>query len=458
MNMGAADDEADAMPDDYKKNVFREVYLQCSNAIQSMEKELRKICHAPSSKLDNVLKDVKVKILLDELTLSFGYTRELTPWIKRCKLQVHLPVTVNEPTACLASNGASCKFFFRLRLQAPVLWMLLLPVVLCHIKVFKLRCIVTVDCYTPTLVLSPTPAPTYKPSSRSAKTVSASLCRSKNSCRCYTYSVVCAVLYNMKTKTKPVPKKDVTIRSLQHTSISEPHALQAGNGIAVKNGPDGSKATEFGNIDSLGDLGVLTSSSNVVSPVRSVDVSDGTVPSRGKQKVNDFNYETPSPHVSHAFPVEATTPYGSAVLPFESNYTQLLPPFGCSLDIPIPISRSLPIHYPFECSSRNGDSYTSTTGSFASEPAVIHQPSAAYVSTMPTNATGSSRAMARAGVMMNLDFSQGIILEAPSFTGSYGPTSGLPTPAEALWCNYSEILRAYMTAAQTTIRGTGLNC
>ena len=48
---------------------------------------------------------------------------------------------------------------------------------------------------------------------------------------------------------------------------------------------------------------------------------------------------------------------------------------------------------------------------------------------MPTNATGSLRATTRVGVM-NLDFSQGIILDAPSFTGSYGPTSGLPKTVE----------------------------
>ncbi|CAK9152551.1 unnamed protein product [Ilex paraguariensis] len=42
--------------EDYKRDAFREAYLQCSNAIQSMEKELRTACHAPHAKIDNVLK------------------------------------------------------------------------------------------------------------------------------------------------------------------------------------------------------------------------------------------------------------------------------------------------------------------------------------------------------------------------------------------------------------------
>ena len=41
---------------DYKRDAFREAYLQCSNAIQSMEKELRTASHAPHAKIDNVLK------------------------------------------------------------------------------------------------------------------------------------------------------------------------------------------------------------------------------------------------------------------------------------------------------------------------------------------------------------------------------------------------------------------
>ncbi|KAL7211753.1 hypothetical protein ACSBR2_014588 [Camellia fascicularis] len=42
--------------EDYKRDAFREAYLQCSNAIQNMEKELRAACHAPDAKVDNVLK------------------------------------------------------------------------------------------------------------------------------------------------------------------------------------------------------------------------------------------------------------------------------------------------------------------------------------------------------------------------------------------------------------------
>lgn len=41
---------------DYKKDAFREAYLQCSNAIQNMEKELRTACNAPDAKVDKVLK------------------------------------------------------------------------------------------------------------------------------------------------------------------------------------------------------------------------------------------------------------------------------------------------------------------------------------------------------------------------------------------------------------------
>ncbi|CAK9181864.1 unnamed protein product [Ilex paraguariensis] len=42
--------------EDYKRDAFREAYLQCLNVIQSMEKELRTACHASDAKLDNVLK------------------------------------------------------------------------------------------------------------------------------------------------------------------------------------------------------------------------------------------------------------------------------------------------------------------------------------------------------------------------------------------------------------------
>ncbi|MCH80038.1 guanylate-binding protein 3-like, partial [Trifolium medium] len=42
--------------EDYKKDAYREAYLQCSNAIQSMEKELRTACNASDAKVDNVIK------------------------------------------------------------------------------------------------------------------------------------------------------------------------------------------------------------------------------------------------------------------------------------------------------------------------------------------------------------------------------------------------------------------
>ncbi|KAK1412141.1 hypothetical protein QVD17_33144 [Tagetes erecta] len=54
--------------EDYKRNSFREAYLQCSNAIQNMEKELRKICQASSTKLDDVLK------VLDQLVSKYEAT------------------------------------------------------------------------------------------------------------------------------------------------------------------------------------------------------------------------------------------------------------------------------------------------------------------------------------------------------------------------------------------------
>ncbi|CDO99475.1 unnamed protein product [Coffea canephora] len=42
--------------EDIKKDAFREAYLQCSNAIQNMDRELRSACHAADAKVDNVLK------------------------------------------------------------------------------------------------------------------------------------------------------------------------------------------------------------------------------------------------------------------------------------------------------------------------------------------------------------------------------------------------------------------
>ncbi|KAL2524218.1 Guanylate-binding family protein [Abeliophyllum distichum] len=42
--------------EDIKRDAFREAYLQCSNAIQNMEKELRTACRAPDANIDRVLK------------------------------------------------------------------------------------------------------------------------------------------------------------------------------------------------------------------------------------------------------------------------------------------------------------------------------------------------------------------------------------------------------------------
>ncbi|RDX93829.1 hypothetical protein CR513_23868, partial [Mucuna pruriens] len=42
---------------DYKRKAYMEADLQCSNAIQSMEKRLRAACNASNAKIDNVSKD-----------------------------------------------------------------------------------------------------------------------------------------------------------------------------------------------------------------------------------------------------------------------------------------------------------------------------------------------------------------------------------------------------------------
>lgn len=41
---------------DYKKNAYMEAELQCSNAIQSMERKLRAACHATDANIDKVVK------------------------------------------------------------------------------------------------------------------------------------------------------------------------------------------------------------------------------------------------------------------------------------------------------------------------------------------------------------------------------------------------------------------
>ncbi|KAK4345063.1 hypothetical protein RND71_035239 [Anisodus tanguticus] len=54
--------------EELKKDAFREAYLQCSNAIQDMEKELRMVCHAPDANIDGVLK------VLDRLVSKYEAT------------------------------------------------------------------------------------------------------------------------------------------------------------------------------------------------------------------------------------------------------------------------------------------------------------------------------------------------------------------------------------------------
>lgn len=57
-----------------RKDAFREAYVQCSNAIQSMESELRKACHGPDVKVENV---IKVRIFFPIFFSPF----ELCPWL-----------------------------------------------------------------------------------------------------------------------------------------------------------------------------------------------------------------------------------------------------------------------------------------------------------------------------------------------------------------------------------------
>ncbi|KNA17107.1 hypothetical protein SOVF_083190 [Spinacia oleracea] len=51
--------------EDYKRNAFMEADMQCSNAIQNMEKRLRAACHSADAKLEQVLK------ILDDLCSDF---------------------------------------------------------------------------------------------------------------------------------------------------------------------------------------------------------------------------------------------------------------------------------------------------------------------------------------------------------------------------------------------------
>ncbi|KAF3656719.1 putative glutaredoxin-C9-like [Capsicum annuum] len=54
--------------EELKKDAFREAYLQCSNAIRDMEKDLRIACHAPDANIDSVLK------VLDRLVSKYEAT------------------------------------------------------------------------------------------------------------------------------------------------------------------------------------------------------------------------------------------------------------------------------------------------------------------------------------------------------------------------------------------------
>nr|XP_043620425.1 guanylate-binding protein 3-like [Erigeron canadensis] len=54
--------------EDYKREAFMKAYMQCTNAIQKMEKDLRAACQAPSAKFDDILK------VLDQLLSSYEAT------------------------------------------------------------------------------------------------------------------------------------------------------------------------------------------------------------------------------------------------------------------------------------------------------------------------------------------------------------------------------------------------
>jgi hypothetical protein len=75
--------------EDYKKDAFREAYLQCSNAIQKMEQELRKACHVPDVKVDNVLKKLD--------SLIFEYEAKSHGPEKYRKLNIFLQQSLEGP-------------------------------------------------------------------------------------------------------------------------------------------------------------------------------------------------------------------------------------------------------------------------------------------------------------------------------------------------------------------------
>lgn len=64
-----------------------EAELQCTNAIQSMEKRLRAACHSSGANIDNV---IKVSIYLPLIVISFGTQSAIlfTKSIENFKLSV----------------------------------------------------------------------------------------------------------------------------------------------------------------------------------------------------------------------------------------------------------------------------------------------------------------------------------------------------------------------------------
>ncbi|EPS69202.1 hypothetical protein M569_05564, partial [Genlisea aurea] len=62
--------------EDIRKDSFREASLQCTNAIESMGKELRAACHAPDAKIDSVFRVSLMALLNKQLESSEHYKSE----------------------------------------------------------------------------------------------------------------------------------------------------------------------------------------------------------------------------------------------------------------------------------------------------------------------------------------------------------------------------------------------
>lgn len=65
---------------DYKREAFMKAYMQCSNAIQKMEKELRTACQAPAAKFDDILKVISYSFLSLKGLLHWFHAECLRNW------------------------------------------------------------------------------------------------------------------------------------------------------------------------------------------------------------------------------------------------------------------------------------------------------------------------------------------------------------------------------------------